>query len=111
MNRSKQKGTAAETAVVNFYRSKYWPNAERRTLSGANDRGDVAGVIGIVTEVKDCKEMNLSGWLKEAERERLNDNADYGVVWHKKRGTTDPGQWYVTMTGDQFAELIKAAGY
>lgn len=111
MSAAKQKGTTAETAVASYIKSKGWPYAERRTLSGMNDRGDIAGILGVVIEVKNCKEMDLSGWLKEAQREKQNDHADHGVVWHKKRGTTDPGQWYVTMTGESFAELLKAAGY
>lgn len=111
MSAAKQKGTTAESAVVSFLNSKYWPHAERRTLNGQHDRGDIAGVLGVVIEVKNHREMDLSGWLKEAEREKANDHADHGVVWHKKRGTTDPGKWYVTMTGESFAELLKAAGY
>lgn len=112
MNRNKQKGTAAETAVTQYLKD-VWdrPYVERRTLSGQNDRGDIAGIPGVVIEVKNEKEFKLSQWLKEAQVERSNDNADVGAVWHKKRGTTNPGEWYVTMDGETFAYLLKAAGF
>lgn len=107
MSRSKSKGTAAETAVVRFLRSAGFVQAERRTLSGAQDRGDIAGLPGVVIEVKNCQRDSLGAWVAEAELERDNDNAGLGVVWHKRRGTTDPGQWFVTMSGDQFAALLR----
>ena len=48
MSASKSKGTAWETAIVRFLKDRGWPNAERRALGGANDRGDIAGVVGVV---------------------------------------------------------------
>ena len=51
MSRSKAKGTAAETAVVRFLRAVGFTQAERRTLGGTQDRGDIAGVPGVVIEV------------------------------------------------------------
>lgn len=111
MSAAKRKGTAAESAVVSYLNSRDWPYAERRTLAGKDDRGDITGIPGVVIEVKSHATMDLAGWLKEAERERLNDRANLGVVWHKKRGTTNPGEWYVTMSGETFAELLQNAGY
>lgn len=87
------------------------PYVERRTLNGQHDRGDIAGIPGVVIEVKAEKSLKLAEWIKEAEAERENDDANVGVVWHKRVGKADPGQWYVTMTGDQFASLLKEAGY
>jgi len=107
VSRSKAKGTAAETAVVRFLRAAGFVQVERRTLNGTHDRGDIAGIPGVVIEVKNCARQELPGWVAEAERERHNDGASLGVVWHKKRGTTDPGRWFVTMSGDQFAELLR----
>jgi hypothetical protein len=45
--------------------------------------------------------------LREAEVERGNDDAVVGVVMHKKRGTTDPAEQYVTMSAEMFARLIQ----
>lgn len=107
MSRSKAKGTAAETAVVRFLQAAGFVQAERRTLGGTLDRGDIAGVPGVVVEVKNCARQELGAWVAEAERERDNDRASLGVVWHKRRGTTDPGRWFVTMSGAQFAALLR----
>lgn len=106
-NTSKRKGTAAETAVVNYIRGCGWNSAERRALSGSADKGDVAGVP-VVIEVKNCAQMQLSQWLREADRESENAGTDIGVVWHKKKGTTNPGDWYVTMSGESFMLLLEA---
>jgi hypothetical protein len=106
MNRSKTKGTAAESAVVGYLATHGFPDAERRALNGSQDRGDVAGVPGTCIEVKAHRELELAAWLDEALREGRMANASVTVVWHKRRGKTNPGEWYVTMTGDTFALLI-----
>jgi len=107
VNRSKAKGTTAETAVVRFLQAIGFPYAERRTLNGTHDRGDIAGIPSVVIEVKNCARQELPAWIAEAERERDNDNATLGVVWHKRRGKTDPADWFVTMSGAQFAALLR----
>lgn len=110
-NPSKAKGTAAETAVVNYYRRRGWHAAERRALTGRHDQGDVTGIPLVVTEVKACKSLDLAGWLAELKAEIVNARATVGAVWHKKRGTTDPAEWYVTTTGAIWCDLLAAAGY
>lgn len=107
MSASKRKGTSAETAVVNFLRIAGFTQAERRTLNGAKDRGDIAGLPGVVIEVKNCARQELASWVQEAELERDNDHATLGVVWHKRRGKGNPGDWFVTMSGAQFANLLR----
>ncbi len=109
MNRSKQLGTLWETAVVNFLREHGWPHVERRTLGGAKDRGDIAGIIGLVIECKNAARILPGPWLKEAHAERDNDGADLGVVWAKRRGKSSAGDGYVVMDGHTFAHLLKQA--
>ncbi|MFF9129149.1 hypothetical protein [Streptomyces sp. NPDC014806] len=105
-NRNKTKGSAWERAIVDFLRSAGWPHAERRLAGSAIDRGDIAGIVGVVIEAKNTTRLDLAGWIDEAERERANDNAFLGVVWHKRRGKASAGDGYVTMTGAAFAELL-----
>lgn len=107
MSASKRKGTAAETAVVNYLRTAGFIQAERRTLGGAKDRGDIAGIPGTVIEVKNCARQELGAWIAEAELERDNDRASLGVVWHKRRGKGNPADWFVTMSGAQFTALLR----
>src|SRR5688572_28980434 len=107
-NPSKQKGTAAESAVRDCLRASGWPRAERLPLSGACDRGDITGIDpGVVIEVKDCKAMDLGGWMREVEVEIANAGADLGAVWHKRRGRTDPAHWFVTKSGGDFMQLLR----
>jgi Holliday junction resolvase len=107
----KAKGTAAESAVVGYLREQGWPHAERRALSGNVDKGDIAGVAGVCLEVKSCKTIDLAGWLKEALLEQINAKARVGAVVAKKRGTTNPADWYAVLTFGQLTELLRDAGY
>lgn len=109
MGKSKAKGTKAESAVVQYLRDNGFPYAERLALQGNKDRGDVTGIPGVVIEVKDHVRTELAEWLKELEEEMGNAKTSLGGVWHKKRGTTDPGRWYVTMDGEAFVALLQEA--
>lgn len=106
-NRPKQKGTAAETAVVQYLQNCGFENAERRALSGKHDKGDIAN-MPVVIEVKNQKELKLAQWIKEALAEAENASLDVGVVWHKRVGKASPRDWYVTMNGNAFVELLMA---
>lgn len=110
-NPSKTRGTAAETAVVGYLHANGAPHAERRALTGNKDRGDIAGVIGVMIEVKNHRRDELPQWVDEVEIQKFNDHADIGVCWHKRRGTLDPGRWLVTMTGAQFIEILQITGH
>ena len=111
MSRSRAKGTSWESNIVDYLRTAGWPHAERRALNGRRDRGDVAGLIGVVIEAKNEASIRLAAYVAEAEAERANGDADVGVAWIKKRGKTSAGDGYVVMTGAQFTALLKAAGY
>lgn len=106
MSKQKQKGTAAETAVVN-YLTERGINAVRNPPQGAKDKGDI-NLIGIpvIVEVKNHARMDLATWIREAAEEKMNDGAIAGIVWHKKRGQGSPGRWYVSMTGEDFLHLL-----
>lgn len=106
MSANKRRGTRAESAVVDYLNSFGYTTAERRALAGALDKGDIAGMDNLVIEVKDWARMDLAGWVDEAEKEKYNAKADFGVAWHKRRGRGTPGDWYVTMTGRQFMGFL-----
>jgi hypothetical protein len=52
--------------------------------------------------------MELPKWLKEAETERGNADAEFGVVVHKRKGVGEKtfGDTYVTMTLETLAAMI-----
>jgi len=111
LSKSKQKGTAAETAVVRYLQQNGYPNVERRALNGTQDRGDVSGIADVVIEVKNHARMELSEWVKELEAEIKNAQATSGTVIHKKRGTTNVGEWYATLPVELWVQLIQRAKY
>jgi hypothetical protein len=111
MSRSRAKGTRWESAVVDYLRGAGVPHAERRASNGSKDRGDVAGIPGVVIEAKNAATVTLASWLDEAEAERVNDGAAVAVVWHHRRGKGSPGDGYVTMSGATLVRLLTDAGY
>ena len=83
---------------------------DRRVKRGSADRGDIGGLRihgqRLVVEVKDVAKTDLPGWTREAHVEACNDDALVGVVVAKRRGTTDPGQYWAMMTLDDLLALI-----
>ena len=85
---------------------------DRRVKGGAVDKGDVGGVRThtghkVVVEVKDHSgKYQVGPWLGEAERERIADNAEVGVVIAKRRGVSDPLQQVVFMEVSDLIALL-----
>lgn len=116
MNRSKDKGTAFETAVARYLAQRLGLQIERRALEGANDRGDISGVVinGLptVVECKNVKRVQLGAHMRELEREKQNDGAPVGLLINHAPGCgfTDKGmggQW-VTLTLSDFLTIAGA---
>lgn len=81
-NRNKEKGTAAETAVVRYFIARGYTGAERRSLRGVNDGGDIAGVPMTTIEVKAEKNppARPDGWFNELLREMRNTGDPIGIL-------------------------------
>ena len=89
--KSKAKGTAAEREVVRYLQN-WWPAAERRALSGNKDKGDVAGIPGVVVEVKAAATQQLAGWFRETAAEQINAGAAFCMLVVKRAYKPVP-QW------------------
>lgn len=112
VNKPKIKGTAAETAIVKTLVEEGWVHAERRALQGTADKGDVnLGGFPVVIESKNCKTITIPAWLREVAVEKENANAVTGACWFKIRGKTDPREWGVVMSGEEYMALLKLAGF
>jgi hypothetical protein len=107
-NSATRDGTRGETAIVNALLPHY-AMAERRAKQGVKDRGDIGGIAPkLVIEAKHApKRYEISEWLKEADQEGINDQADLAVVWFKIKGTADPLRWPVMMRGAYFIPLLR----
>lgn len=111
-NRPRDKGTIAESGLVGYLRENGWPHAERRALSGGQDKGDISGCIGLAFEVKyTSKRLQFSTWLTETGIERINAGANYGILVVKPPGLglTRVDRWYAVMLGGEFDRLRQAA--
>lgn len=112
-NPSKNKGTAAETAVVRWARDHGYPHADRQPLRGNRDAGDIALTPGVIVEVKNRRlptgiptAVDLTEWMRQTESEREVARADVGILVVKRNGTTDPGRWFAYVTAWTLAEIV-----
>lgn len=113
MSKAKQKGTAAETAVVKWLNANGFPTAERRALAGINDMGDITGIPGLVIEIKNHKSYKIPEWLKETMVEKANAKADHAILVIKPNGVGDTrvGDWWVVLTLSEVITMLKEIGY
>ena len=117
MSRQRQKGTKFETGAVNHGNKRLGGDGlYRAALSGNADKGDVHGLHihgkKVVVECKDEGRYDIPGWLREAETERGNADAEYGVcLFHLKGvGPKRFGENAVVMTYDTLL-AIAAGGF
>lgn len=118
MSAQRQKGTYFVTQICLPLIEQYYPDATQAPAWGANDRGDVLlpGERRFIFEMKNVAKMQLASWVDEAKQEALNaamawksKPGEYpvGVVVHKRRGTQDPAEQYVTLTLGDFLHLVQ----
>lgn len=109
---AKKAGSSFERQVADFLRDELNDDRiDRRVKTGNKDRGDIGGVRTIrggrvVIECKSVSRDNLPLWIREAELERANDDAVIGVVAHKRFGSAQAADQYITMTLATFALLL-----
>ena len=120
MSRPKDIGTRAETAVVRTARQMGFSGADRLTLTGNQDRGDVrltTGLTaGVVVEVKGgdagkrASHEQVMRWLDETERERVNAGADVAFLVTPRPGYSAKRaeQWWAHITMGQLASLMES---
>jgi len=104
-NKAKQIGTRWESEVVAYLQDHGHPHAERRALAGAEDRGDITGVPGVMIECKSLKSITLSTIADEVEVQTRNAGAKVGAAFIKRRGKGAEGA-YVVMSPATFLELL-----
>ena len=114
-NPSKQKGTDAENRVRDFFRENGFPEADRLTQSGKNDRGDITLGYHLpwTIEVKGGQGALNSphSHLRELKAEMANNNHMYGAVICKKPGSTNVGDdWVAMMPVETLRKIIYYLG-
>jgi len=120
MSSQKQRGTAFETACVDYISEALESEPgeiHRLTLKGMRDEGDIGGIKShgkrIVVECKNYSGRDrMAEWLKEADVERGNADALAGVVMSKRKGIGGKrtGEQLVSMTIDDFISILTGIG-
>ena len=118
MSKARDKGTAAETAVVRHLRNHGFTQAERAPLWGAHDRGDIYGIPGWVLQVKNQQRLDIPGWWRDTLTQA--ENADrahpevvngYGphhpLLIAKRKGHPNPCAWYAITDLSTFTRLLR----
>lgn len=114
MNKPRQIGTRAESAVVRYLTANGFPHAERRSLRGALDAGDVTGCPGICIEIKGgdaartASDLQIERWMDELATETVNATADVGVLVVQRAGVGpgNAGRWWAYMPAFELAALL-----
>lgn len=116
MSRSRASAKAAgarfERVIADCLAEHVDDRIDRRVKTGAADKGDIGGVrtkFGqrVVIEAKDYGgKYQVGPWLDEAEQERINDNAEVGLLIAKRRGVSDPLQQVVFMQVSDLVALL-----
>lgn len=110
---NKKKGAKYEQDLAEYFTRALDLLVERRRLMGNEDRGDLAGMPGMVVEAKNVKTLNINGWMREAEVERANDAAHTGrytlaAVIRRTPGKPEVQDSVVLLDMATFTELYRA---
>lgn len=99
---AKKAGSAFERSIADCLATHVDDRIDRKVRTGAKDTGDLGGwrFAGrrITAELKNVVKLSLGTWMTEAETERGNDGGDVALVIHKRKGSADPLDQYVTTT-------------
>ena len=110
MSASKRKGTAFESLIVAGLQQHLGDGVCRRATTGSKDRGDIHGLyirgLRTVAECKNTKATQLGSHWNEVEVERGNDDADVGLLIHKRHGKGQALDQWVTLTVRELLTII-----
>jgi len=108
-NKAKARGGQAERYTAALLREIGFKEADSEFGAGrSEDVGDIRNVPNTVIEVKAERAFNPSGWLTEAEIERQNAGADWGIVIAKRPGKSMKDGYFL-MRAEDGLRLLKDA--
>ena len=124
VNRPREIGTAAETAVVKVLRD-YFPTADRSPLRGGHDQGDIRGTGDFIWEVKagaqargakslgEATAGRVTEWLRQTEVERVNARVRFGILVTVRGGVgpNNARRWWAWLSVAALADICGAAGH
>jgi hypothetical protein len=106
VSRSRAIGSRFAREVAEYLAGHGFPYCERRVDGGSRDRGDIAGVPGVVIECKATKVIDLAGALSEAKKEAANDKGCRWYVAVFKRRNHGVAEAYAVVPLWALAEML-----
>ena len=102
---SRRKGYVAEAKVVRWLRDHGWPYCERRPAGASGT--DILGCLPFVIEVKDRANVTeaVRLGLEQAVAECAHPDLPVAIV--KRRGHTNPADWYAVMRVEDWNRLAR----
>lgn len=108
----KDKGTKAETGVVNWAKTHDMWKADRIILHGVKDHGDVKLTDRVMVQVKDGytegrppTDYLIGKWLEAVETQRKAGGFEYAMLVHKRAGRASPDGWRWYIDGHTYLRL------
>lgn len=111
VNKPKRDGTDAENRVKEYAIERGWIHADRLTLSGAQDRGDIRLGDGVefTLEVKGGQGAikQIHSHVREMVAEMHNNGHNLGAVIAKKAGSRNVGSdWLAVMPAELLFDIL-----
>lgn len=106
---SKRKGDKGELEAAAICTELFGLPVRRKLGAGRkDDTGDLDGLPRHVVQIADWANIAAAVRIKpkEAEQQRVNAQAEHAATMIRLRG----GEWRVTLTLEQWARYVKAAG-
>jgi hypothetical protein len=114
---NRRKGLDAERAVARYLRTVGFPQAERAVRTGFNaggrkvaDPGDIAGIPGVVIQVKNTAREDIAGWMEEVAEQSFKSDAAMGILVQRRSGKSDPARWWAWLMVSELMDLPRSSG-
>lgn len=113
-NKSGAIGTKTATHVARTMAIHGFPLAERRTLRGCDDWGDInTGNPRLVIQVKgghaaeSASDAQVASWLEITDKQRASAGADIGILVLKRKGVgyANADRWWAILTARDIVEV------
>jgi len=99
---SRTKGAVGEREVVNILRDHGWPAMRTSDGRSQHGRGDIAGVPGVVFEIRRAERLDLWRGLEDAQAHAVDGELPVLAFRRNRSG------WWAAMPLERLVELLPA---
>jgi hypothetical protein len=103
----RSKGNRAEIEVLTYLRDRLGDHLVRARLEGANDHGDIAGLVDCAVQVKNYADVvrGINEGLAAAQEQKGNAGVLWAAAFVRRRG----GRYLVVMEPDDWVSMYREA--